>query len=113
MMFNSCTHGGYSSQNLEDFDSIHSVLLYRSVALFHRLNLKCLRGCAAVSARGRLNTGGDLKTSCSLCRIRTNELVKKSYEKMCACKIKSEEKLMVSERKMRGGVKLLRSIFHT
>lgn len=75
MMFNSSTYGGSFSQNLEDFDSIRSVLLYRSVALFNRLNLNCLHVFVAVLLwvqGGCVNTVGDLKNLVQVCRIRKN-----------------------------------------
>lgn len=78
MMFNISIDGGSFSKNLEDFDSIRSVLLYRSVK---HLNCYLHKACVCLIqpevvgvvgrrhfVRGSLNTGGDLKTSCKSAR---------------------------------------------
>lgn len=79
MMFNSSTHGGSFSQNLEDFDSIRSVLLYRSVALFNRLNLNCIHVFVAellVSPGGLCKyLRGFKKNLVQVCRIRKNQVM--------------------------------------
>ena len=74
MMFNISIDGGSFSKNLEDFDSIRSVLLYRSVkhnclnklrnSLFsHTYSCELLCGQRQF-VRGFVNTAGDLKTPC-------------------------------------------------
>lgn len=87
MMFSSSTYGGSLSQNLEDFDSIRSVLLYRSVALLNGLNLNCLHCCLALSPGGLCKYRRGFKNLVQVC-VELELTNVKSSENMCACKSK-------------------------